>query len=119
MAEKPQKAKRPASAPGNAPRCATPWCKVKTTDYYGEWESPVKSGIELKIHNRMPICVRWPDGTTTRETLVVMLGSDSAQVDMNNHPDYFRTRHLFVKTQVHGVKLAIPLFGLQICGAVL
>jgi hypothetical protein len=117
MAEKPQKTKRQPSTPVDAPGCATPWCKVKTTDYYGAWEAPVKSGIELKVHHKMPILVRWPDRTNTRETLIVQEGQSSAQVDMNNYPDHFRTRHLFVDRVIRGVKTRVSLLGLRICGA--
>jgi hypothetical protein len=89
--------------------------RVKTTDFYGEWESAVDAkGKKLKVKNDMPVYVTWPNKKTTPEILTIKTGTGSAQVDMNNYPDSFPTRHLVVKHSVNGVKLWIPLTGLKI-----
>jgi len=94
---------------------------IGTTDYYGEFYEPlvasaihkdfhdIKPSDTLKVRSGMNLLVRWPDGKVTKEKIEVHEYSDSAQVDMNNHPDHFTARRLNVVRKVHGQKVLIPL----------
>ncbi len=84
--------------------------RVKTLDYYGEFEG-VK-GVDLKHGQK--IIVNWPDGRSSREKLTIEDGHGTAQVDMNNYPDHFKTRHLYAERRINGLKVKIPLIGLKI-----
>lgn len=86
------------------------WHRVKTTDFYGEYED----APGMKISNAQRVAVRWPDGSMTVELLGIVDGRGSAQVDMNNYPDYFATRKLFACRNERGVMSKIPLLGLEI-----
>ncbi len=84
--------------------------KVATIDFYGEWED----APPLKIKHRETLVIKWPDGSKTKEKVYAEIGSGSAQVDMNNHPDHFQTRSLMVLTKHRGVKVFVPLRGLRV-----
>ena len=91
------------------------WATVKATDYYGEFEEAVLGKdrcIVMKDNKSMR--VKWPDGKTATETVRVVDGSGSAQIDMNGYPDTFDTRRLVVVIRYHGVKAHVPLSGLKI-----
>lgn len=85
--------------------------RVKTTDYYKEYET-IGPSTELKPGTK--VLVRWPDKSETEESLRVLLGSGSAQIDMNNYPDVFPTRSYNVETSFHGKKVLIPLRGMMV-----
>lgn len=92
--------KKPQPEPG-----PDKWLKVKATDFYGRWEE-IK-GIEVKPG--MEVYVKWKDGSVTREKIVLQLGTDTAQVDMNDCPDRFRTREILIYRKERGVAYFIPL----------
>lgn len=95
--------------------------RVTTSDYYGEWDS-VGGAFQGKsdrfpVHHGMKIRVRWKTGPITLERLVIRKGHDSAQIDMNNIPDCFETRTFVVTRNIGGLKVDVPLRGLQIAPA--
>ncbi len=86
------------------------WHTVKATDYYGAFESIGDN----KLKTRMDVLVRWPDKSITEERLIVVDANGSAQIDMNNCPNHFKTRALFVRTMVRGLAVLVPLNGLRV-----
>jgi len=94
------------------------WLKVTTTDYYGAWETLGQKPSDAEFRNPREkagtvLEVRWPDGTITKEKLAVEHGHDSAQIDMNNHPDHFGTQTLYVHRTVNGLRQKIRLKDLR------
>jgi len=79
------------------------WTKVNHTDYYQAFHA----AEGFKAGDR--IDVKWRDGSITTETLRIKKGMDSAQIDMNNHPDYFPTQDLYVIHESHGEKIHLSL----------
>lgn len=88
----------------------TRWHKVQTNDYYGRYDSA--GNLDLK--DGMRIRVRWPNKVKTTEKLIIVKGYDSAQIDMNGGPDRFPTRDLLIERKFNGLKVRIPLRGLNI-----
>lgn len=88
----------------------TRWHKVVTKDYYGRYES----AGELDLKDGMRIRVRWPNTVKTTEKLIVVKGYASEQIDMTGGPDRFPTRELFIEQKFNGLKVRVPLRGLNI-----
>jgi hypothetical protein len=84
------------------------WTKVKPTDYYRKFYKVdgLKAGDKIDV--------KWKDGNISTEILRIKKGMDSAQIDMNNHPDYFPTQKLYVIHNAHGERVPINLKGKEI-----
>ena len=89
------------------------WGKITTEDYYHAYEELELEGeghmLNSKVKTGLAVKVKWPNKDETLERLVVKEGEDSAQIDMNNSPDRFPTRILYVSHIVNGTKVLIPL----------
>lgn len=90
------------------------WLRVTTTDYYEAWETlgerrPAAAFLNNKVRGGTRIQVRWPDRSVTDERVVVRVGSDTEQVDMNGRPDRFDTQTLYVRTTIRGLRVEVPL----------
>ena len=84
------------------------WYTVEATDYYRRYQEPM-----LAVRSKMPVRVRWPDGTETDELLVLREGNAPVQSG-DNSAGMVPTRELYVKASVRGVLVMVPLLGLEI-----
>ena len=72
--------------------------KVGTVDYYGEYDG--LNGYTLVEGE--PIEIKFPNGKVMKTKVRVEKGNGSAQIDMNNHPDYFPTLSAYVLYKIEG-----------------
>ena len=86
------------------------WHRVKTTDYYGQWEDIAGGSVRQGAR----VLVKWPNGCITAERLKLELGNGSTPMDMNDIPDSFRTRKIFIWRKLHGHGSLVPLKGLSV-----
>lgn len=93
------------------------WYRVQPVDYYGELEIPV--GLKDKretfmIRSGMQIEVWWPNNQILRAALVIETGHTTMQIDMNGSPDEVTTQKLYVRGEVNGIMVLVPLKRLKI-----
>lgn len=95
------------------------WATVETTDYYHEYyEAVLPTGPAKGFNNGHKVEVEWPNGKVTEHDLIVKTDRGSAQVDMNNYPDHFDTRDLFVRIpDFNGYKITVNIKGMKIRSA--
>jgi hypothetical protein len=84
--------------------------KVRSGPGYGVEHAGGNTGLK----HGDEIEVAWPDGTITLEKLIVVVGAEIVQIDMNRHPDSIPTRKLFVERKIYGHPVRVPLRGLGI-----
>ena len=104
----------------------TPWYKVECHDYYKAVEAPFPFRKDIpnppgvtgeywpdcvKLKENQTIEVKLKNGAITNFKLHITRGQETAQIDMNNIPDYFVAQKLYAKVPYCGEILLLPLKG--------